>query len=303
MRRRLILVVITIPVLIALLLAVYNLRAYQLLQRHPEGIAMDPQTGYLTGTGPVTLRPDGEPRAAVLMVHGFISSPQDFNELGERLRDQGVLVRKMTLPGHGTDPRELKTVTADELSAAVMAEYQALRAEGMPVYLCGFSMGGALSIIAAAQEPPDGLVLLAPYFRVRRRWFYVLTPETWNHIMHPVIPWIVKWGLVKGVNDPEGRGKNYHYHVAPTKFVLQLDKVGRRAKDGATLSRVTCPVLMFVGADDDTASSDIALEHFERLGTPANKREVVTLARSKHIICWDYDKEEVYRRTAEFVGR
>ena len=148
----------------------------RLVARYVAQAPRDPSTGILLGAEPRDIRP-ARPRGAVLLVHGFNGSPNNFNDLPDRLAAAGWRVRAMLLPGHGTTPYAFEQTTPDDLRAAVTATLRELRREHDAVALLGHSMGGALAVLAAAEEPPDALLLVAPFFRVTHRWFHPLPVE------------------------------------------------------------------------------------------------------------------------------
>ncbi|GAB4151239.1 MAG: hypothetical protein Kow00107_01880 [Planctomycetota bacterium] len=281
----------------------YNIYTCFYMADYLERLPLSSETGYVEGICPETLAPEGGIRGGVLMVHGFIGSPQDFGSLGERIAAEGFEVRKMVLPGHCSNPLALGDVTREQLVNSVRSELQQLMKRHEKVFIVAFSLGGAISTIVASEAQIDGLVLLAPYYRVTPQWYYVLPPEAWNRLLHPLIPYVIKWELVKGLNDLSNFGKNFTYEIIPTRFVLTLNEVGSVARSPETLWAVKCPVLAMMGRDDVTAYPKAALKAFSGLGTPEEQKEFVWLPRSNHIVCWDYDREDVAARTVGFLAR
>ena len=56
---------------------------------------------------------DGAPAPAVLLLHGFLGTPNDLRPLAERLRAAGYAVHAVRNPGHATTPEELRTTHRD----------------------------------------------------------------------------------------------------------------------------------------------------------------------------------------------
>lgn len=121
----------------------------------------------------------GEGPRRALLVHGFPGTPAELRALGGWLAARGFRVHAPLLPGFGADiPNLGKTRRAAWLGAARRA-WEALReGQGAQTVLLGFSMGGALALqVAARGAPPDKLVLLAPFWRLRdprARWLPAL---------------------------------------------------------------------------------------------------------------------------------
>ncbi len=257
-------------------------------------------TGIMEGAEPFTLG-DEDADVAVLFVHGFVGATDNFADVPQRVADLGVYVDVMLLPGHGTRARDLRSVPGDELLDAVLAKVRTLKAAHKRVILVSHSMGGALSTLAASEEPVDGLVLGAPYFGVTHKWYYGLRPETWSKVTAPVIPWIFKGQIFLQVNDKSSRKHITSYRWIPSKAVVTLGKLGKRVNESDVLGAVECPVLLFHSKGDIAASPDAA-EHALALMASEDK-ELVWLPRSNHHIFWDYDRETVADDTVAFVKR
>ena len=156
----------------------------------------DPLTGIIRGCEAITLPPAPDTAlttpTACLLVHGFMAARSDFNDLGQSLAAKGFTVRMLRLPGHGTTPPDFGWQPDGALLKSVEAEYRALRAKYPRVYVVGFSMGGALSTLLAAEEKPEKLVLTAPYYRITSHWYYVLPPEVWNQAVGSFVSYIMR---------------------------------------------------------------------------------------------------------------
>jgi predicted alpha/beta-fold hydrolase len=93
--------------------------------------------------------PAATPRAAVLMLHGLSDSPYSLRALALQLNQQGCWVEGLRLPGHGTAPSGLTTVTWEDWAAAVRLAVRDLRQRvgpDVPVYITGYSTGAALAV-------------------------------------------------------------------------------------------------------------------------------------------------------------
>jgi carboxylesterase len=260
----------------------------------------DPATGIIVGAEPRDLGPADSTRAA-LLVHGYVGCGRDFGELPERLAAQGWRVRVMLLPGHGTRARELSKQTPDSQYMAVKEELIRLKAKHKTVVLVGFSMGGALSVLAAGEEKPDALVLAAPYFGVTHHWYYGLHPETWAKLTCGPIRWVYKGKLFLQLNRRENADKVISYAVFPTHAAVMLAGIGERAKTPEALGAVKCPVLMLHSPHDKAASPKEAEKAFKRIGS--TDKRLVWFERSNHHLFWDYDNEQVLSEITSFLSR
>ena len=115
--------------------------------------------------------PVKSPRAAVLMLHGMSDSPYSLRNLAERLHKAGAYVVGLRIPGHGTAPSGLVQVTWQDMDAAVQIAMRHLaeQSNGQPLYIAGYSNGGALAVnyvLGALNDATlpqiDRVVLLSP---------------------------------------------------------------------------------------------------------------------------------------------
>ncbi len=276
----------------------YSCSARSALKKEDLRADRDPVTGIVRGTEPFFFEGPGD--RAVLLVHGWIGSPVDFHDLGERLHEKGVAVRAMLLPGHGTTPLDLAELSADDQIDAVRREFLDLKEKYPRVAVAGFSMGGALAVLLASEEPVDRLVLAAPYFSVTYKWYYVLSPKTWNDLLSPIFPYVMKPGSFKRVNKEGVEDKIFCYRVFPTRSVSELIELGRRAGDPRVLGRIECPVLV-LQSHGDMASSSIAVEECYAL-IASDQKEIAWFDLSNHHLFWDHEDREVIERVVEFVA-
>jgi alpha-beta hydrolase superfamily lysophospholipase len=113
-----------------------------------------------------------EPIGGVLLVHGLSDSPYSLRALGQRLHAEGYTVIWLRVPGHGTSPSALANVAWQDWTAAVKVAMRGLRErlpDGCPMFLAGYSNGGALSVhyvLSSLDDKSlpqvDGVLLFSP---------------------------------------------------------------------------------------------------------------------------------------------
>jgi len=121
--------------------------------------------------------PVESPRAAALLLHGMTDSPYSLRNVAEALHESGIYVVGLRIPGHGTAPSALVSIRWQDMAAAVRLamRHAAEQAAGAPVFLVGYSNGGALAVnyvLDAVADPSlaqaDRVVLLSPEIGVAR---------------------------------------------------------------------------------------------------------------------------------------
>jgi alpha-beta hydrolase superfamily lysophospholipase len=118
------------------------------------------------------------PRGMALLLHGFSAGPWQYENITEHLTGGGLAVYAPRLPGHGCladgQPDSSALPGMGETSAYgrfAEAVYQEAKAQaqalGAPLYVMGFSLGGALALDLATRHPHSikRLVVGAPLVR------------------------------------------------------------------------------------------------------------------------------------------
>lgn len=255
----------------------------------------DPATGVLSGGEAFTFDAPGAP--AVLLVHGFSSSPREMRGLGEALAAAGFHVRATRLPGHATTPEDLETATAASWRGRVAAEYAALAAAHARVCVVGFSLGGALSAELAAERELAGLVLLGPAFRMTHKWYYVFTPETLAKTVGRLVRFVPKSDGWIGLLDRSQVPEHIAYSKMPTRASREMISVAERARGLAP--GIDEPVLVVHGARDHVTDIDASKAFSAAL--PGARVETFWVANSDHLVTLDYEKDAVIARVVAFL--
>jgi alpha-beta hydrolase superfamily lysophospholipase len=115
------------------------------------------------------------PVGGVLLLHGMSDSPYSLRALGESINESGYRVLGLRLPGHGTAPSGLRSISWQDMAAAVRLAmaHLATALGSKPVHIIGYSTGGPLALNFALEAieredmpVPSSLVLVSPAIRV-----------------------------------------------------------------------------------------------------------------------------------------
>lgn len=112
-------------------------------------------------------RPETAPKAAVIAVHGLGDHSGGMHAMTQRLAEDGYAVYAFDLRGHGRSPGKRGFIRKwEEYTGDLHAFRQKIEQEqpGLPLFIIGHSLGGAISIDYAIHRPNGlaGLVALAP---------------------------------------------------------------------------------------------------------------------------------------------
>jgi acylglycerol lipase len=132
-------------------------------------------THYLAADGtalPLSTWPalNGAPKAVILGVHGFGDYRKAWEEPAEIWAAAGITTYAYDQRGFGESPTRNSWPGTASMVADVKAVTELVRRRhpGVPLYIAGESMGGALALIAERElVGVDGLVLVAPALRSR----------------------------------------------------------------------------------------------------------------------------------------
>src|SRR5271167_560274 len=105
----------------------------------------------------------GNAQGYVVLFHGLAANKRIMSYLAEGLAEQGLRVFVPDLPGHGRTEGPFSFDRAEECSANLVRE---LIARGLldpeRTILAGHSMGGAIALRVASQQPVAGVVAISP---------------------------------------------------------------------------------------------------------------------------------------------
>ncbi len=231
------------------------------------------------------------PIGGVLLLHGMSDSPYSLRALGEALNRAGYLVVGLRLPGHGTAPSGLRSVTAQDMAAAVRVAmtHLAEKLGARPIHVIGYSTGGSLALdfaLAAVekggQAVPASLVLVSPAIRVHPASALARFKDALS-----VLPGLgnLAYLAVMGEFDP------FNYNSFATNagaLVHGLTRdVDRRlralAQDPGRIERFP-PVLAFKSAVDSTVLTEAIVDDLlKRLPAPRNELVLFDINRNAAI--------------------
>ena len=97
----------------------------------------------------------------VLLIHGYTGAPGEMRLLGEFLHSRGYTVLGVLLPGHCEPASVLAKKTFADWYDEVKRGFMRLKTICSKVYIAGLSMGGLLTLKAAAELAPDKIVVMA----------------------------------------------------------------------------------------------------------------------------------------------
>ncbi|MDP9139136.1 MAG: alpha/beta fold hydrolase, partial [Pseudomonadota bacterium] len=213
---------------------------------------------------PYLLVPGVARKLGVVLVHGFLASPAELRPFGERLAAAGHPVIGVRLSGHGTSPWDLRERAWQDWLGSVKRGYEIMLDLAERVCLVGFSTGGSLALLLAADSPQRlaGVVAVSPPLRFNNRNL-VFVPVI--HGINRLAGWVsAEEGIMPfRVNPSEHPHINYR-HV-PIRGLFEL----RRAADELyrRLPDVRCPARILHATEDPIVDPTSARRIHDRMGS------------------------------------
>jgi len=230
-------------------------------------------------------------RAGALLIHGLTDAPYSLHAIADQLAAQGVYALALRMPGHGTVPAGLTTATWEDWLAAVRMGMRHVRqrvGSGLPIYLVGYSNGGALAVkysLDSLQSPDlpkaDKVVLLSPMIGVspfaRFAWMMSLLggvpyfeQSRWLDVLPEYLPF-------KYTSFPVNAGRQtYRLTTTLAKDLAEAAEAGR--------IRQLPPILTFQSLVDTTVRTDAVIhELYDRLDNDASELVLFDVNRQARI--------------------
>lgn len=198
-----------------------------------------------------------------LLIHGLLDCPFSLRDVGTNLQANGILVRSVLLPGHGTKPSDLINVSYHDWIQAVRYGVESLSKEVEHIYLIGYSTGAALSIYHALHDSKiAGIILISPAIRLKA----------------PVDIFIKLHQLLKPFNRQnkswlyrEKENDYTKYHSIALNAVSQVNLLTKVIAELRQHHTLHCPMFMISSREDETISSSRALDYFSHFKDPDSK--------------------------------
>ncbi|MDA1353409.1 MAG: alpha/beta hydrolase [bacterium] len=218
------------------------------------GVKPDNQSFYLSQASPAC--------SVVLVVHGFSANPNDGKTVANAIFETGHCdVVGICLPGHGSAPQDMETVTYRDWLNHVDSVYNTLREHYQQVVIYSVSMGALLSLTISSKTPPAGLVCMGT----------MLVAVDWRLKYGGYIGGFISFVLRRILNKPfikqnvlPGR-EGIVYNEVPVESTVELHKLMRLTK--TRLNKVECPTLIIHSTTDKIADAKGAQYLYDHLGT------------------------------------
>ena len=245
----------------------------------------------------------------MILIHGLVSSPQEFGLLNHSLRMCGIRHHALTIPGYTLAYQSTKHRWRDWCQSATASMDEILN-PNEPVILGGLCSGSLLaaSLALKSSRPIAGLVMMSPTFKL----------DGWGlsakrHLRHVgYLTGLDRFFTVDerepyGIKNPKMRKRVAHELSSrgesaigpgrvPLSALREAERMMRFVRGG--LANLKCPLLMIHAREDEIASLNSVRKVFDPL--PVKDKQLEVVDDSYHMITIDNDRHKVVALLEKF---
>ncbi|PLX97059.1 MAG: hypothetical protein C0621_00800 [Desulfuromonas sp.] len=243
---------------------------------------------------------------AVLLLHGYSASPQEFSPLCEVLKSEQIPFYAPRLTGFGLDDFALlEKVRAEDWLRECVESYDLLASLAERVSVVGISTGGLLAALLSERRSIHHLLLIAPNFYPAasdRRYKKLFMAPLLGKFLAFWLPVFRKPRSVGRVHpsdtvDPEAGSKLLSYHALPTRSLQEMWRLQRWSRIDQI--RGESLTLLF-GAQDLSVDNQASLYAFQSAKLDFTQH---SFSRSGHNLLIDYDNPAVLSTIIKILQR
>ena len=248
----------------------------------------------LSSAGPCLL-PGTTRRIGVVLVHSYLSIPEEMLELARFLNRQGLWVYLPRLPGHGTTPEDLAQKDYGAWQLSVEKGYAIISSICKKVVIGGVSMGGCLALeLAARLKELAGVFAVCPPLSLKNySTSFMPSIDVW----HRILAKIKRDALDVRYFQFESENPFINYDRNP---VYSIQNVGSfLEKLRPMLKDVRHPSLILHAERDPVVDSSGSRILYEELGSTI--KEYLLFSSDRHILTNGADSDLVNGRISSFI--
>lgn len=235
---------------------------------------------------------------ACLLLHGLGGGVYELQWLAERLLAAGLTVQGFNYPGHDRPAHRMPPSRWTEWYGRALEHYLALQQEYPRLSLVGFSTGCLLALHLAFAHPVHKLILLAPFFAIRHRWYYLFRPEQYLNSLGWLLEEVPRFRLPIRDGDVRALAERVAYlrsfNLTAVRSALELIERVR-----GEVASIQVPTLILQPRQDTVVDPDQAAWLYRELGSA--EKTLHWLERSDHVLTLDCERETVFAQVCAFL--
>lgn len=221
-------------------------------------------------------------KTAFLLIHGFGGNASEVNPLAEYLINQGATVSCPSLKGHDGNRKSMAGISRIDWISSCEVEYLKLVQDFESIIIVGFSTGGLIGINLAIKYPIKAIVTISTpiYVWNLRQVFKNITVGSRNKRWESL-----KWYL-------------YSSTSFPISALLEFQILLRKTK--SLLPKITCPICILQGMDDDTVNSKSAPYIYKHVSSEIKK--IYLFEKAGHVVLKGPASKDAIQKIQEFIN-
>jgi alpha-beta hydrolase superfamily lysophospholipase len=254
-----------------------------------------------------TWNPEGDPRAVIVLVHGFNAHSGYFQWAAKQFAAQGLAVYALDWPGRGRSEGEryyinaLADVVADIDTLVDQAQAQH---PGLPVFLLGHSAGGVASCIYTLehQDKLAGLICESFAFELPAPDFAIAVLKGLSHIaphLHTIKLNNADFSRDEAVVAAMNSDPLIADEAQPASTAAELARADDRLRREFPL--ITLPLLVLHGTDDKATKPSGSQHFYEQAGS--QDKTLKLYEGHFHDLLNDLDKEVVMADIEQWIDK
>lgn len=271
------------------------------------------ENAYLTDDGlklPVRHWLPNKPSAILIALHGFNDYSRSFEDPGLFFKEHRIGTYAYDQRGFGNNIKRglWSGIAAHAKDLIVFTKLVREHHPGIPVYLLGESMGGAVIIVAmTSTKPPDsdGIILSAPavWGRETMPWYQAMLLGIASH----TVPWLKVSG--KGLNFKPTDNIKLLQTLSSDPFIIRTTRVDAlygltNLMDAAfrRSSKLTIPTLLLYGKKDQIIPIESTQKMLKRLPSSGNFR-IAFYEKGYHFLLRDLQAKTVLKDIKAWINK
>lgn len=245
----------------------------------------------------------------VLLFHGLTGSPFELKKFGQFLYSNGYDVYAESLPGHGNDFINIKSVTYQDWLNFSYKKFEELSLQYNEIFVGGLCLGALLALAVAQKYPycTDGVIALSTTLFLdgtRMPWYNFLSPVGYYTITRFYYnfpegePYGIKnlknRNIIRKLLEKNDVGMDNY----PMSCVYELTCLSKFVRKN--LKHIFSPTLIIHSKEDDLTSIKSAYTIFSNISSI--DKFLVVLKNSYHMILYDNEKDYVYKLCKDFLS-
>ncbi|MFC1608795.1 alpha/beta hydrolase [Patescibacteria group bacterium] len=235
----------------------------------------------------------GNNNSAVLLLHGWSTTPYEVRRLGKFLNESGYTVYGPMLSGHGTVPKDLEDIIYNDWIDDAKKALNKLVKTHKNVYVGGTSMGANLTLEMAKEYPEiKGVILMATPYKMKlekigEMMVFVMSKfKRYHKKFYPPT-----FGLSTTIT------RLISYQSYPIKNVMELAKLIKLSRKN--LKKINQPCLVLQSSHDHIVTKNSANKIYKKVNSKFKKKRYIE--KAYHTFISDIKNEHVFEDILDFV--